>query len=310
MNIALDIQGLTHRYGKKTALHDISFQVPQGAICGLVGPNGAGKTTLMSIVASLLVPNKGEVRLFDHRLSEGRPPRGTLGILPQEARLQGATPVRTLLRWYARLQGLTAAEAEREVERVLDLTDARKFAHQIGRSLSAGMHKRVALAQLFIGSPRLLLLDEPTSALDMMTTQRIREIIRELGGKHTLLVSSHNIDEVQQVCDHVVLLDHGRVVRAGHLEEISGHESRVTITLTQIATTAQLQALSALDFIDSIDSDNLRLRCELTAEQATVAGVARVVDALHGEGMDFTQLQRGVRLEDRFEELTAEKPAT
>ena len=304
MTIALDIQRLTHRYGKNTALDDASFQIPQGAVCGLVGPNGAGKTTLMSIVASLLTPSAGEVRLFDHRLADGRPPRGTLGILPQGARLEAATPVRTLLRWYARLQGLTAQEAEVEVDRVLDLTDARSFADQVGRSLSAGMHKRVALAQLFIGSPRLLMLDEPTTALDMMTTQRIREIIREMRGKHTILVSSHNIDEVQQICDHVVLLDHGRVVRAGALEEIAGHESRVTITLSEIATAAQLQHLAALDFLDQVTSDDRRIRCELTQEHANVAGVARIVSALHDLGMDFTQLQRGVRLEDRFEELT------
>lgn len=308
MSLALDIRGLTHRYGKKTALNDVTFQVPEGAICGLVGPNGAGKTTLMSIVASLLRPSSGEIRLFDQPLADGRPPRGTLGILPQGARLQATTPVITILRWYARLQGLTAAEAEREVDRVLELTDARAFAHQTAQTLSEGMHKRVALAQLFIGSPRLLLLDEPTTALDMMTTQHIREIIRELGGKHTILISSHNIDEVQQVCDHVVLLDQGKVIRAGHLEEIAGHGNRVTITLTAPAEQAQLHALSALACLDSVVSDEMRIRCELTGEHANVAGVARIIEALHAQGMDFSLLQRGVRLEDRFEELTAKKP--
>ena len=304
MGIALDIQGLTHRYGRKPALKDVSFQIPEGAVCGLVGPNGAGKTTLLSIVASLMRPTAGEVRVFDHRITPGRPPAGTLGILPQGARLQGRTPPITLLRWYARLQGMDRPQAEREVDRVLDLTESRNFAHQPSRTLSAGMHKRVALAQLFLGSPRLLLLDEPTTALDMMTTQRIREIIRELRGAHTVIVSSHNIDEVQQVCDHVVLLDHGALVRAGSLGEIAGHQDRLTITLTAPATEDQLQTLRALDCIAQLDQEETRLLCQLTPDAAHVGGIAELVAALHGQEMDFTSLQRGVRLEDRFQELT------
>lgn len=244
MSQALVLDGVTKRYGRLTALDALSLAVPRGVICGLVGPNGAGKTTTYGVVGGLIQPDGGRVELLGEGPFDPRRHRGRVTLLPQDCALNPHTPVRELLRFYARLQGLDRAEAERESDRVLDQVALADRAGAKIRQLSHGMRRRVAVAQALVGAPELVLLDEPTSGLDPDLVARMRDLFRAQRGRCTLVISSHILAELEAVCDHVIFLERGRCVAQGSMAEITGQRSTVRVTLSAPLAPPGLAALA------------------------------------------------------------------
>ena len=226
---ALSLRGVRKRYGKTHALSGLDLEVPEGVICGLVGPNGAGKTTTFGIVGGLIRPDEGTVDVLGAGPFNPAVHRGRVTLLPQDCELHPATPVRKLLLFFARLQGLSAAEAQKDVDRVLEAVDLRDRADARIRQLSHGMRRRVQVAQAFLGTPRLVLLDEPASGLDPEQTARMRQLFLSARGTCTLVVSSHILSELEAVCDHVAILEGGVCLRAGSMEDITGSATEVRI---------------------------------------------------------------------------------
>ncbi|MHC4819586.1 MAG: ABC transporter ATP-binding protein, partial [Planctomycetota bacterium] len=241
------IRGVTKVFGTVQALNNVSFDVPAQSLFGLLGPNGAGKTTLFSIAAHFLMPNQGSVEVLGidvRRISELQ---GRLTILPQDALFQRNVPIVEQLAFFRMLDGRTRKDAEADARRTLELVGLGEYIQRRVHALSHGMIKRLGLAQAFLGEPEVVLLDEPTSGLDPANARQIRNLIRQLHEKRaTVIVSSHNLAEIQELCDHVAILDEGRLVACASVDEITRSGRKVELRLSRPLNDAEIEGLLRL----------------------------------------------------------------
>lgn len=303
----IELQGITKHYGAVRALDGVDLSLPEVAVSGLVGPNGAGKTTLFSIIAGFVRPSAGCLRINGARQRGTARPDNLIGILPQDARFQQQVSIKRQFVWYGRLMGLEREAAEREARRVLDAVDLVEAAGRQGDQLSHGMHKRMAIAQALIGDPPILLLDEPTSGLDPNSARRVRDLIRQQRGRRLVLVSSHNLEEIGDICDHVTVIDGGRIVDAQSMADFTRRQARISVKLTEAAEPALVERVKELEGIASADlsEDRLQLRCTLEPDTGDDPKIASsVVGVLAEMGVGFEDVTRGSTVEQRFLEMT------
>ncbi len=217
------VEGVVKRYRSTTVLDSVDLHAGPG-ITGLLGPNGAGKTTLLRTIATVLRPDDGRIRLFGFDPSDAgqrREIRRRLGYQPQEPGFFQNFTVLAFLDYVAILKELAGRDhRRREVRRVVDLVDLGGVANRKIRKLSGGMRRRVALAQALLGGPDLLVLDEPTAGLDPEQRLRFREVVSQVASEHTVLLSTHQTDDVAAVCDRVIVLHEGRVRFEGTPEKL------------------------------------------------------------------------------------------
>lgn len=218
----IEVSGLTKRYGKNTAVDHLSFRVKKGQIYGFLGPNGAGKTTTMNMLTGYLAPTEGQIRIDGHDISEEPvEARRCIGYLPEIPPLYlDMTPLE-YLRFTAELKGVAKEKRESEVERVMEKTQIQDMQERLIRHLSKGYRQRVGLAQALLGDPEVLILDEPMVGLDPKQIIEIRELIRSLGKKHTVILSSHILSEITSICDHVMIISHGKLAASDTPENLS-----------------------------------------------------------------------------------------
>ena len=221
---------LTKWYGPRLAVHDVSFRVAEGEVIGLLGPNGSGKSTIIRILTGYLRPSGGTV-LVDglDALDQPLALRARIGYVPEDVPLYDQMRVSEFLPFMARIKGLGGRAARAAVERVIErfrLGSVRRL--QIGK-LSRGYRQRVAIAQALLNEPRLLVLDEPTNGLDPAQIIEMRELIRELGGRHTVLVASHILTEVERTVDRVMILLEGRLLGVQTLRQAGGGHWRLQV---------------------------------------------------------------------------------
>lgn len=244
-------KGLSKSYGGKQALSQVSITLEAGSPIALVGPNGAGKTTLFSLLCGFITPSSGEVSLLGEKPGSAAL-LGRVASLPQDAALDPNLDIITQLTLFASLQGFSAKAAKAEGLRVLTLVDLVDSAQQKPKSLSHGMSKRVSIAQALIGSPELVLLDEPTAGLDPANAKKIRELVKTLSNTTTFIISSHNLDELEKLCDQVLYLEQGQLSQSVSMKE-SLHEDYLTLTMQQCDASALISAVMELADISSID---------------------------------------------------------
>jgi ABC-2 type transport system ATP-binding protein len=237
--------GLRKRYGRQTAVADVSFTVARGEIVGLLGPNGAGKTTVIKMLLGLVRPDAGEVLLLGRPAPDPRS-RAEVGYLPELFRYQPWLTASEVLALHTRLAGLAVPAAERH-ERLAAVGLADRAGDRVG-GFSKGMQQRLGMAVALVTRPRLVILDEPTSALDPIGRADVRDLLLALkAGGVTVLLNSHLIGEVERVCDRVVILDKGRVAAAGSLSELLGRrELRFRLGTVGTAAVERLTAAGRL----------------------------------------------------------------
>lgn len=247
---ALSFRDVSRSFGSRTALHRLSFDIPTGAVAAFVGANGAGKTTTFSIVGEYIRPQSGTVEVFGEPLHSYRRRGGQLGILPQDVQFFEHRTVARQLYLFARLSGLSGSVAWREVERVLELVSLRDRANERADQLSHGMRVRLATAQACIAEPPLILLDEPTAGLDPLMVQDFRRLVARLKGSTTLVISSHDLGNLEQLCDYVVMINQGQLVRQGSMSRLVQSSSMVRYRLDlPFASFAELrQTFSQFEF--------------------------------------------------------------
>ncbi len=296
---ALRIQGVSKRYGKVLALDDLSFEVPRGALCGLVGPNGAGKTTTFGVVGGYVRSDGGSIDVLGEGPLDPARHAGRVTLLPQDASLNPYTTVRETLRYYARLQGLSAAEARRSADEALDAVDLVERAGSRVKQLSHGMRRRVQVAQAFLGSPELVLLDEPMGGLDPHLVVRMRSFFQSQRGQRTLIISSHVLHELEAICDHVVFLEGGRCVRSGPLDEITGRGQVVRVQLAAPADGILAAVSERLPEL-SLAADKEILLAEAPASWSVPRLNKAVLSALFEEGAPVLSVSRGRSLEETW----------
>ena len=232
----IEVQHLTKRYGDLTAVSDISFSVSSGQILGFLGPNGSGKTTTMRIITGFLPATSGTVKvagfdIFDDSFEA----RKRIGYLPETPPLYNDMTVTAYLRFVARIKGMSRAEIPSALDRALTRCGLTQVAHRVAGHLSRGYRQRVGLAQALIHNPTVLVLDEPTSGLDPQQIIEIRSLIKELAGSHTVVLSTHILPEVAQVCEKVVIISAGRVVMEDLLANLTQGQTLEDVFLRAIA---------------------------------------------------------------------------
>ena len=230
---ALRIDGLSKRYGRKApwALDALTCHVPRGVICGLVGPNGAGKTTLYSVISGFLPQEAGTVDILGEGPFDPWTLRGRLGVLPQDASLDERLTCQEFLEYMGALQGLGMGDAREAAQVALEEVNLTDRARDRIASLSHGMRRRLSAASALLNAPELVLLDEPMAGLDPVQAASLREVLVRQRGRGTLVVSSHNLVELERICDWVILLEKGKLVQQGTVAEVTGRGVHVGWTV-------------------------------------------------------------------------------
>ncbi len=271
----IEAQGLTRRYGEFTAVQGISFSVADGEILGILGPNGAGKTTTIRMITGFLPPSSGRVTVNGHDLfNEPSKARREIGYLPENVALYGEMRVNEYLAYRAQLEGMSRGDSREAIPRTIDSCLLGDVDHQIIRTLSKGYKQRVGLAAAILHGPRVLVLDEPTVGLDPKQIIAIRELIRDLGQKRTLMISTHILPEVEQLCRRVLIIDRGRLIAEGTPQELR-EQSRGSSLLHLTVKNAPPDVVDVLTNIEGIDTATERPDNE-TPENAEERTTTRV----------------------------------
>lgn len=218
----IEVKNLIKCYGKHLAVDNLSFTVQEGQIYGFLGPNGAGKSTTMNIMTGYLGATKGEVLINGHDiLKEPEEAKSCIGYLPEQPPLYMEMTVLEYLTFAAELKKIPKAERESQILRVMRLTKLDPVKERLIHNLSKGYKQRVGLAQAILGFPEIIILDEPTVGLDPKQINEIRELIKGLKKKHTVILSSHILSEVSAVCDYVLIISHGKLVASDTPENLA-----------------------------------------------------------------------------------------
>lgn len=306
-DLVLETKDLSKHYGNTHALDGLSFGVARGSIFGFLGPNGAGKTTTFSILCGFVRPSGGEAWVLGQPVGRVRSLGARLSALPQDARFVPSRSVGDSLRYLAELGGLPRHRIADEVDRVLSVVGLKDADGVRGKALSHGMAKRFGLAQAFLGQPELVLLDEPTEGLDPRNAEQVRRVIRELAASATVVVSSHNLTEVQDLCDHAAILSKGKLVTTGSMEELTATDEQVVISLGPGSRDPR-PALQGLAFIEDArwDEAGLRLRLDLrlSPKQSPEAAITEALRILIAQNATISTVRRGQALQERFLRVT------
>jgi ABC-type multidrug transport system ATPase subunit len=297
---ALVTRDLVKRYGRRRALDGCTLIVPRGAMMGLVGANGAGKTTWMMAVAGFLRLSSGTIDLLGRGPFNADVHSGRFAILPQDSALPLEARPGDLLYRYARMQGLSPESARRTAGEMLEVVNLSDRAKSSIRSLSHGMRMRVRFAQCFIGSPEVVLLDEPLNGLDPIEADRIRRFLCTRRGRQTIVISSHNLHDIETLCTHVALVEKGRVVQTSSLEAITRATSSVRYTLA--AKPGDIAALEAImpDAAFTWDEATHTLACAFGKPDGDVGAMnRRLLPAILAQ-TDVLAVTSGLSLEQAY----------
>ena len=252
----IEVSELTKYYGATRAISNLSFEIQRGQIVGFLGLNGAGKSTALKILAGYLLPTSGSVCIDGvDVVAEPEAVRARIGFLPEKLPLYEEMTVRAYLRYLGRLRGLSRRAVSRRLDEVVAETDLGEYADALISTLSLGYRKRLGIAQAIIHDPTLVILDELVSGLDPVQIVQMRELVKRLGGAHTVLISSHILPEVKETCDHLLMLLDGELVAGGTEEELraSVQSSRcIEVTVRGDAEAAE-KLLAAHEAVCQVD---------------------------------------------------------
>ena len=297
---------LVKYYGTQKALDNVSFEVKPGEIVGFIGPNGAGKTTAMKILTGYMMPNSGEAWINGRNaLEETLEIRNDIGYLPEHNPLYTQMFIKEYLEYVAGLYNL-GRQTEERIHGVIDLTGLNKEKTKRISTLSKGYRQRVGLAQAIIHDPGVLILDEPTTGLDPNQIAEIRSLISRLGEEKTVLLSTHIMQEVEAICDRIIVINNGRIVADDRVENISSRleENKQTVQV-EFSTEVETDTLSAIEGVNrvrKIDAKNWLLE---SMDETDIR--QRIFDFAVQTGLSVLSMQKKEKsLEEVFQDLTRE----
>jgi ABC-2 type transport system ATP-binding protein len=302
---AIRARGLTKRYaGGIVALDGLDLEVPAGSVFGFLGPNGAGKTTTLRILTSLAQADAGRAEILGAPVGDGAPNRrGLIGYLDQDPRFHGWMRGRELLELVGRLYGMGGGDLRARIDETLELVGLADVGKRAIGGYSGGMRQRLGLAQAILNRPPVLLLDEPVSALDPEGRRDVLDVIRRSGGGSTVLFSTHILNDVERVCDQVAILDHGRLVTTGPMDELLARYANPVFVIepdaVDDATLERLiNALRAISGVDGVEAGGGELRVAVN-DDADVA--SRILAAVAASEVSISRFERQrPTLEDVF----------
>lgn len=267
----IEVSELTKRYIGHTAVSNVSFTVARGEIVGLLGPNGAGKSTILRILSCFLPATSGTVRVAGYDVfRDSAEVRKRIGYMPENNPLHLDMRVREYLKFRARLKGLNRAQMRERVGAVMEQCNLTDVSRRIIGHLSKGYRQRVGLADALVHEPELIILDEPTIGLDPNQIRSVRQLIKDLGRKHTILLSTHILPEVEMTCSRIIILHEGKILAADTTDNLQGSFGQNGTVVAEIAAPchALTECWKELEFVDQFDvapADGEFFRCTLTA---------------------------------------------
>ena len=254
----IEVQNLTKVYGSKTAVENVSFKIRNGRIYGLLGPNGAGKSTTMNIMTGCLSPTEGTVLINGYDICD-QPieAKRQIGYLPEQPPLFGDMTPAEYLTFVAEAKGVSDDLIDRQVKEAMQVTDILSVKDRLIRNLSKGYRQRVGIAQAILGSPDIIILDEPTVGLDPQQLTEIRALVRKLGEKLTVIISSHILSEIAELCDHVIILSEGHMVADDDMAELEARMNpettlRMTVKADEAGAGAVLKSIEGVNTVTKL----------------------------------------------------------
>jgi ABC-2 type transport system ATP-binding protein len=319
---------LTKRFGSRTAVDTISFEVPAGEVVGFLGPNGAGKSTTLKMVAGFLPPTSGRVEVAGYDVvDESIEARKHLGYMPEAVPLYPEMRVEEYLSFRAEIKGVPRAKRKASVQRAMEQADVADVARRVIGELSKGYKQRVGLADALVASPKLLILDEPTAGLDPNQILQVRELIKSLGKEHTIFLSTHILPEVEAVCSRVLIISRGRIAAQGSVDEIHARmtgEGRQAELIARGSESAIREAVTKVGGIKIVGEPVrvetssgteaiYRFQLDISEQEQGGAGkrAESLVEACVASSVGVRGLEvRGKSLESIFHELTTAEVET
>lgn len=305
----IKVKNLVKKYGDHTAVDHLSFTVEKGQIYGFLGPNGAGKSTTMNIMTGYLGATDGEVLINGHDiLKEPEAAKKSIGYLPELPPLYMDMTVMEYLKFSAELKKIKKEDREAEIEKALKLVKLADVQDRLIKNLSKGYKQRVGLAQAILGFPEIIILDEPTVGLDPKQIIEIRELIRELAKEHTVILSSHILAEIREVCDYIMIISKGKLVASDtpeHLEELMNGSDTIHIETRAEEETVR-EILSGLEDIEDVTyiQENEILKAEVKTKERKDIREAIFSAFAEAQCPLLTLQKTTVSLEEVFLELT------
>ena len=305
MPTSITLHNITKLYGRIRAVDDFSLEVSRGTIFGLLGPNGAGKTTLINILTTLIRPTSGEVFVEGHStLTQAQAVRAIIGVVPQLNNLDRYITARENLVLHARMHGMAPAAYNRRIDELLELTGLSSRRDDFPDAFSGGMQRRLVVARALLHNPLVLFLDEPTTGLDPQSRRAVWEYIEGLKEKMTIFLTTHYMDEADTLCDRIVIMDHGKALVDGTVEQLKGQFNHVRIYELEFRANADRYEtlLAGLPFLESLEREGNLFRVTLSGEEA----LKPLLESIGSE--DIRKVcPREPSLEDVFIALTGSK---
>ncbi|MFR0823113.1 MAG: ABC transporter ATP-binding protein [Clostridia bacterium] len=231
----IEVKNVTKKYGDFTAIDHISFEVKDGEVVGFLGPNGAGKSTTMNMITGFIEPTEGQIIVNGNDISKKAiKAKKQIGYMPENVPLYQELTVKEFVKYMAELKRVDAKQRKLQIEEILKETGLEEVQNKLIKNLSRGYKQRVSLAGALMGKPDVLILDEPTVGLDPKQIIEIRNLIKELGKNHTVILSTHILSEVSQVCEKVIIINHGKIIAIDtpeHLEEKTKEKNVLLVTV-------------------------------------------------------------------------------
>ena len=285
----VQVEHLWHRYSTQWAIEDIHFEIEGKSVVGLLGSNGAGKSTTMNIMCGVLKQTRGRVLIEGiDTLANPIEARKLIGFLPQKPPLYPDMTVEEYLRFCAHIHGMDAGTMEEDIRRVEERCGIYHTRERLIRNLSGGFQQRVGIAQAILHNPKFVILDEPTNGLDPNQILEVRALIKEIAEDRTVLLSTHILAEVQATCSQIKMIEHGRMVFSGSVEEFDNYiePNSLRVTFDLPPTADELMRLPGIERVDGVTDHVLRLYYD--GDRDTVKGVIRESVA---RDWDLTEIQ-------------------
>lgn len=308
----IEAQKINKYYGPFHALKDVTFQVRKGEIVGFLGPNGAGKTTTMRILTGFMPASSGVVRIAGYEVrSQSLQVRRNIGYLPESVPLYNDMTVSSFLRFYGTIRGMRGRARDRRIEEVIDICRLKDYGRSHISKLSKGYRQLVGVAQAILHGPQVLILDEPTIGIDPRQVVFIRNIIKDLGREHTIILSSHILPEISMICQRVMIMNKGRIVAVDQPKNLSarlegGQRYDIEIAGPHEAVLSRLKKVNGIQHVIAEGSGETRIYSVFSESGREIRD--EISAAVIGSGFRLLGLQvHEMSLEDIFLRLTTKE---
>ena len=310
----IQVENITKKYGSFTAVDNINFEIDEGEIVGFLGPNGAGKSTTMNMITGFIEPTSGRIIVDGYDISKKpRKAKRQIGYMPEGVPLYSDLTVKEFVTYMAELKGVPKKEKKDKVQKAIEETGLQDVQNKLTRNLSRGYKQRVSMAGALVSNPKVIILDEPTVGLDPKQVTEIRALIKELGKEHTVILSSHILSEVSQICNRVIIINNGQIVAVDtpeNLEKkvVTDNSVYVTVEEPENKMDTIKEKLPEIKEIKLITENEDKTKKYMITANSDVDLRKNIFETFAKEGITIFEMKKSdVTLEDAFMQLIENK---